>query len=262
MGTIRRHLSPAVRNVFARLGWLPQRISHEADIRSTLGLIRPFKITTPLKRYGGEGDGGYLLPETLENVTAVFSPGVAQTSLFEAYFADLGIPCFMIDPNVDNPPIRHSNFIFERMALGPTSIPGSQIALEDWVTKYAQEGNLVLQMDIEGAEYESILAAPRNILSRFGYIALELHDFTALASRSGGRLIRATIQKLLESHLPIHVHPNNCCRPLRTKRILLPNVIEVSFARRDLVLAAGEYAVLPHPLDAPNVQKRDWQIEW
>ena len=49
-----------------------------------ISLLKPFDLGHPLIRMGGPtGDGGYLLPDVLDDIKYCFSPGVGLTSEFE-----------------------------------------------------------------------------------------------------------------------------------------------------------------------------------
>jgi hypothetical protein len=50
--------------------------------------------------------------------------------------------------------------------------------LETWVksqAEYQLEHDFLLQMDIEGGEYLTLLATPQEVLRRFRIIVLEIH---------------------------------------------------------------------------------------
>lgn len=56
---------------------------------------------------------------------------------------------------------------FDKLFLGPTT-SRQFISLDDWVARYAPpDGDLLLQMDIEGAEYVTLNAARTGTLERF-----------------------------------------------------------------------------------------------
>jgi hypothetical protein len=54
-----------------------------SKVREVARLLAPQPSPTPLIRLGGETDGAYLIPDDLEGVSALFSPGVAESSSFE-----------------------------------------------------------------------------------------------------------------------------------------------------------------------------------
>ena len=56
------------------------------------------------------------------------------------------------------------------------------ISLENWVNKYISDSSLdlILQMDIEGAEYRNLLSTSKSLLNRFRILVIEFHDFSEL----------------------------------------------------------------------------------
>lgn len=82
--------------------------------------VRPISTNHDLIRIGGKSDGGYLVPDDLENIEICFSPGVSKISDFKSDLASRGIKCFMADYSVDAPPVQNELFHFEKKFLGPS----------------------------------------------------------------------------------------------------------------------------------------------
>ncbi len=53
--------------------------------------MHPIDSGHSLVRLGGDGDGGYLVPDDLEGIGACFSPGVSDVADFELAFAARGV---------------------------------------------------------------------------------------------------------------------------------------------------------------------------
>ena len=112
--------------------------------------------------------------------------------------------------------------------------PGEDnISLEDWIRDHDAEGDLLLQMDIEGAEFRNILATSEETLARFRVIVLEVHG---LGKMLDGPILRGAIapffQKLARDFTAVHAHPNNCCGEFSVPDtdIRIPNVLELTLA--------------------------------
>ncbi len=241
--------------------WLPggtvlARASGRRDVEGLLRSFRPMETGHSLVRVGGGGDGGYLVPDDLDGIEACFSPGVANTANFELEMARRGIPSFLADYSVDGPPESHPMFRFEKKFLGPRE-DEVHVTLDGWVARCAPgNGDLVLQMDIEGAEWEVLLAASDATLRRFRLMVLELHDVQRAWERGGLQLMRAALGRLEAGFVVAHVHPNNRGGVVRRQGLHVPPLLEVTWLRRDRVRGAGGVARLPHPLDRPNVPGR------
>ena len=114
----------------------------------------------------------------------------------------------------------------------------------------------LLKLDIESAEYEVLLAAPPELLSRCRVIIVEFHQLDPLWSAPFFRLASAVIHKLLHSHACVHIHPNNHDGVLRYRRIDLPPTMEFTFLRRDRL---PPFTPVAHRLSPPaGSRQRSW----
>lgn len=168
------------------------------QLRNALKLVHLEGSPAPLIRIGGSNDGGYLVPDDLDGVTACFSPGVADSSSFEIGMADRGIRSHMADYSVDNPPVSGDLFTFDKLFLATHNEDGKYIRLDDWVySKSHKHEDLILQMDIEGDEWPILADAAPEVLERFRIIILELHGLeTLLTDVVGLKIFEAVIRKL------------------------------------------------------------------
>ena len=240
-------------NILLYLGLSLGRVPKYKSLVRIFTLVRPINIGIDLVRVGGDNDGAYLLPEDLDGITAVFSPGVATEFSFEKTFADQGIPCFMIDGSVDSPPSSHENFFFEKLWLSPVTKKGESISLDDWIHKAPASGDLVLQMDIEGAEFGCLITAKAATLQRFRVIVVEYHNLGQMLNVKSLRRVQGVFEKLSNTHTVVHAHANNCCPVFRIRKIRIPTVIEVTYIRNDRVKERNGFASIPHEQDQLNV---------
>ena len=163
--------------------------SFTSEIKTLIASLHPIvgadRAAAPLIRLGPEGDGGYVVPDDLDGVTALFSPGVAFVSGFERDCADRGVAVFMADGSVERPATDHGRFTFTQKYIGRKSDTGF-MTLSDWVEDSVPDtdGELVLQMDIEGFEYEVLQSAPESLMRRFRMLVIEFHDLELMWSRS------------------------------------------------------------------------------
>jgi hypothetical protein len=166
----------------------------------------------------------------------------------------------MVDASIESLPQENESFTFDSLWLGAWDDEATRtISLDSWVAKYAPDpaaGDLLLQMDIEDAEWVTLAATSHETLSRFRIIVLELHDLTSLASRKGNVYMRAIFEKLGEQFVVVHAHPNNCFNPERIKGVPIHPILEITLLRKDRVEYAEETERFPHPLDARNVLDR------
>jgi len=227
-----------------------------AAIRQLLRELRPIDAGIDLVRVGPAGDGGYLVPDDLEGIRYVFSPGVSTESGFEAKLADRGLPVFLADASVDGPAQAHPRFVFDKKFVG--SLTNERyMTLDDWHTaKLAGDtSELLLQMDIEGGEYETLLAASPALLTRFRIVIIEFHWLPELWGAAFFAVASCVFRKLLQTHSVVHIHPNNCCGSVTSAGIEIPRIAEFTLLRNDRARTRTYRTNFPHPLDRPNVAK-------
>jgi len=228
-------------------------------VRAIAGRLAPHAIGRDLVRIGPAGDGGYLLPDDLDGISVCVSPGVSTECGFDLALAERGIDVYMADASVDGPPHPHPRFHFAKKFLGAIS-QGDDLTIADFcgsIPNFASAGDLLLQMDIEGAEYPVILGMDQALLARFRIVVLELHWLDIIAHRFGHDVIKATFDKLLADHTAVHLHPNNCCGSVMVHGIEVPHIMEVTLLRNDrATFTRNSSRPYPHPLDADNVSFR------
>ena len=222
-------------------------------LKSLLNKLHPVSCDKGLIRLGPMSDGGYLIPDDLEGIEACFSPGVGFNSIFEKDCADRGMKVFLADKSVDKPKQSHEHFVFTKKHIGIMN-NDSFMTIDDWVESSLPDSksDLLLQMDIEGSEYEVLLVASYDILQRFRIIVVEFHSLNELCRRSFFILASRVFEKLLQTHTCVHNHPNNFSDLVKFKGLEIPTVMELTFLRNDRVSSPSFAKIFPHPLDADN----------
>lgn len=227
------------------------------EVRRVIRLLQPVASPFPLIRIGANTDGGYLVPDDFDGVVACFSPGVAESAHFELALAKSGIRSFMIDYSVENVPIQHPLFNFEKLFLGITTDREKFIRLDDWIAeKFSGVGDLVLQMDIEGAEWTILADVTPEVLRRFRMIVVEIHNLDEILTNPHSLRFAETIfTKIRSDFSPVHIHPNNSGGELNYSGVQIPRLLEVTFLRNDRFLRSNVFqnVQIPHSLDVQNV---------
>lgn len=232
-------------------------ITNKSSLETFFTSIKPVSTNYRLIRIGGESDGGYLIPDDLEDIKICFSPGVSTVSDFESDMAKRGMTCFLADYSVEAPPLHNQSFHFEKKYLGQAN-NSVYMTFEKWVKRNApQQKDFILQMDIEGSEYGVILDTDAEILRKFRILVVEFHKIDNLTSRLGFELINLTFEKLLKDFVVVHIHPNNYSKPIRYLEYLIPPIMEFTFLRKDRILSSHPTMHFPHPLDRKNVAEKD-----
>jgi hypothetical protein len=242
-------------DILATLGISVTRCVDVQLVRLLIKRLHPVTTDKKLIRIGGEGDGGYLVPDDLAGLVACFSPGVGAVASFEAALLARGIPCYLADASVAGPPIPDMLVHFDKKFLGVVN-DDTTTTLDEWVKACAPNGDLILQMDIEGAEWPVFLNVSDEVLKRFRIIVVELHSLERLIDKMGFELMFAALDRLLRQFHVVHNHPNNVARPLRARGLTIPRLLEVTFLRQDRAHITGFAKRFPHPLDRKNAPDR------
>lgn len=256
--------------VFKKLlekGFDVKKMNSKEKVIEFIEKLHPVKTQYELIRIGPNTDGGYLVPDDLQGIEACFSPGVDQVSEFELECINLGMKVFMADKSVDKPnlSIPETSYGFLKKYIG-TSDNDDFITMDTWVNQSLESkiSELILQMDIEGSEYYSILKTSSSLMKRFRIMVFEFHYLERLWDVEGFDLLSTVFDKILETHICVHIHPNNCCGVTIRQGIEIPRVAEFTFIRKDRVNLQGYQNIFPNILDFDNTSKpsmilsKDW----
>ncbi|MEM9826361.1 MAG: hypothetical protein AAF958_07215 [Planctomycetota bacterium] len=252
-------MSQLVKQFFFRAGFNFQRVTPTAAVRSLIAKMAPVNTEVPLIRLGGDGDGGYLVPDDLNDIAACYSPGVYEVAQFEKDLVDRGIECYLADRTVDAPPIKSDKIHFLKKHIGVVD-DASLITMETWLESTSDPGreakDLLLQMDIERAEYCVLLSMPRKLLQRFRVLVVEFHDLHLMFDRRIYPIYEAVFRKLLKDFHLIHMHPNNFTPNVTRDGVAVPPLMEITFHRKDRAETTEFSRTFPHPLDRDNVPSK------
>jgi hypothetical protein len=211
-----------------------------------------------LERFGPDRDGGYVIPSIVSELDYCFSPGVSNSALFELELAErFGIKSFMADASIEGLPQQHEYFSFRKTYIGGTNTD-EFIKLSKWVEDSLpalDSHQMMLQMDIEGYEYDVLCAESEEFLSKFSIIVIEFHYLHRLFQLGFFQFFRALMKKLFENFSVCHTHPNNTAPISEYNEIQIPILTEMSFIRNDLIdkCHSKDKVKLPHFLDRDNV---------
>ena len=173
--------------------------------------LQPVKLANcEFKRFGEPNDGGYLLcANLLASVQSGYSYGISG---YDQWGCDvsrgLTVPvheydCFNLQVPVC--PLGRTVFHGECIGAEPATIEGRPFdTLEN---QFAKNGDgakrVVVKMDVEGAEWDSLLRTPDDVLQRIDQLTIELHGV-----REPERFI-AVVMKLKKFFYVANIHFNN-----------------------------------------------------
>lgn len=235
--------------------WI-EKTNSKAELENFINRFKKNYISCELIRVGAEGDGGYLLPNILKDIRYCYSPGVNDNTSFEEELsAKYNIKSFMADASVDKAPISGSNFEFISKYLGACSY-NRFITLSDWINETSGFNDIgkILQMDIEGSEYDVLIFEDGKTLSSFSTMIIEFHFLQNIFKEDFLRTISSILEKIYKYFSICHVHPNNIGGLVELDGIQVPRVMEITFIRNDYIeqCSNNKNIILPNILDVKN----------
>ena len=217
--------------------------------------LRPVKIELDFIRIGGNNDGSYLVPVTGIKYDGVVSPGVGRTYDFDRAIVDDDCLVVLVDGTVEEPVSLPKNFVFlPKMLHSADDAQDNQVSLKTLTNRYFSSARaLVLQMDIEGGEYEVLNSIEPEVLDPYALVLVEFHHLhRILESNSWKKSIEGAIKLLSNDFVLIHTHPNNVGKFFLWKFKIFPKVVETTWLKKSYVEKSYGWATLPHPLDQRN----------
>ncbi len=177
--------------------------------------LQPVVLTNcTFARFGSANDGGYLMCENLiEPIDAAYSYGVGPN---DDWGCDVSrryhVPVYQYDCFDPARPICNGGtLVFHNECVGDhTGNRGPHYfdTLENQITKNGDIGRrVIIKMDIEGAEWNSLLAAPDELLASIPQIAMEMHGY------DNAKIVEV-LRKLKRNFYLVNLHFNNwSCTP-------------------------------------------------
>lgn len=225
---------------------------HREARQHLLDALMPVQLTNcEMERFGSEQDGGYpLCGNLMQNVEVAYSYGInGRDSWGCAVSERYGIEVHQYDCFETAAPLcPRGSSLFHAECIGaekrvldgrPFDTLSSQI-----VRNRNQNMELVMKMDVEGAEWDSLLATPNSVFARVDQLVVEFHD---LDDQRYLKLVEKLRKQFYVANL--HFNNNSCAEDLAPFPAW---AFEVLFVSKRIAKTKGVAAPLPHPLDAPN----------
>jgi len=229
--------------------------SKQSKFIKFFSMMKPWTMANHQKtRIGRNEDGGYVIPKMPYNFDLCISVGIADDVSFDRELADQNTIIMMYDHTIRALPYEHPNFLFHQIGWGPTTGNGF-ISLKD-INKnplVSKAKHKILKFDIEGAEFEIFKTLDVEDLEDFEVITFEIHYFNRLVDDEYYNNAFNVIEKMNKNHIPIWVHANNFGQMFFIEGLCIPEVLELTFMRRDLdVFPSISNDPIPGPYDMPN----------
>lgn len=232
-----------------------------AQIRQLYDLIRPqtYPGLKKLRVGNRQGDGGYVMVDEFSGIKAALSLGIGDEITWDVEMSEKGIHVFQFDHTVEAPEgvANNPRLHFFKCGIASYADPQQNVKtigdiLADEMADYP--GDLILKMDIEGHEWDSLAHISEEVFSRFRQICLEIHNPLA---RPGQWVWRnrnlSVLQKLHRKFAPVHLHANNAGFVKKLFGLTVPRALEITYLRRDGQSFSDSTDAFPGEYDVPNV---------
>jgi len=206
---------------------------HSKSTHELISILAPNKFKGDLKRFGDKGDGSYVLPKNIVTPkTHLISGGIADNNEFEIELAKKGVTGIQVDNSITRAPKEHKNLIFKFATLGDKD-GTNEISLGNLISNAPTNKNLIVKLDIEGAEIAALQNLSKKSLKRIDCLVLELHNLSSLVQND--RVLKSLI-KLKNSGLSsVYLQANNGILDYIISGVLIPDNVEVTFVRKEKV---------------------------
>jgi Methyltransferase FkbM domain len=238
---------------------VPVRVAQQRQ--GLFDLLQPVALANcQLERFGERNDGGYLMcGNLLGEVRSGYSYGISG---YDKWGCDISTKlevtvhqydCF----NTTRPACRAGRTVFHEECVGATAETVEGRTFDTVANQFAKNGDsskrIVLKIDVEGAEWDSLLAAPDATLQQIDQMSVEFHWVRDESSRwvLDERYFRLVLR--LKQFFEVgHIHFNNasCVGDLEPFPTWAYEVLFVS--KRLAVLDPARNAGGLHPVDARN----------
>lgn len=194
-------------------------------------LLQPFTLIDidPI-RIGKEGDGSYFLIPDFSEQDCVFSVGIGDEISFDEHIVDLVGNLVMIDHTIPCfiPPHPSMKMIHKRFSTNQNDL---EVNFSFLFNRFLHK-DYILKMDIEGGEWSILDAVTTQQLANFRQIVIEFHNITRFSTLSQRSQALNVIEKINLTHAAFFIHANNNGNFRTFGDAVIPDVIEVSFARK------------------------------
>jgi hypothetical protein len=204
----------------------------ERNIKALISVIAPKGTNLKLKRFGGLGDGSYVLPQKyVTKGTYLISGGIENNNELEISLANLGVHGIQIDDSINQAPKTHKNLEFRKVTISDSNSQ-TETTLSSLMKLNSNEGRLIVKLDIEGYEWKTLAALTKNELASIDCLILELHNLSLISNPDQGKEILEVLGKIEAAGLrSIFCQANNGCLTYVLGGTLIPDNMEVTFIK-------------------------------
>ena len=241
------------------------------SIHALLSTLQPRQaVHAKRRRLGRPRDGGYVILDH-ENLsdTVLYSYGIGDNDSFDRDFGKrYGVRVQQYDFSIA-PPAEKEGFTFHQQGISHEKKQNCNTLQAHLEQNGDGDKRIFLKIDVEGAEWLSLLHTPESVLKQCNQIVIELHDLSG-CGKTGNYPDVTQAQKIqmlekITKHFHCwHVHANNYANIHMVDGFKVPDALEVTFINQALYPVEGnstEY--FPTKYDQPCcVRRKDTQLDF
>ena len=230
------------------------RIGNDSKTIITYKNIAWIEGTSPI-RSGNDNNGGYVMLDHQIDNSIAYNFGRLGNVTWDLALLDRGCTVFQYDHTINRPPVHHPDFHFSSIevswACDSDKTPNTVEALLH-MNGHNGRNDLLMRMNLEGNEWDVLQSLDVTTLAQFSQIIVEFHKMFDVVSIDRMQKILAVFNKLHEFHQVIHLHGSNNNRIGAIEGIALPDLLEITFVRRDDLIFTDCTDSFPRAIDRPN----------
>ena len=167
---------------------------------------------------------------------------------FDDELAKRGIDVYMYDHTINSLPYENKKFHWKKIGICGKNTRGDKLkTLEELLVEngHTKEKNMILKMDVEFYEWDSVLDLKEETLNQFKYIAIEFH-FKSQHEYKNTDIYYHVFKKLYQTHQPFYIR----CNENRGNKVDFGNnrichIMEVCYIIREGNLFTKDETVFP-----------------
>lgn len=236
----------------------------EQYFREIKDLLRVKHVISDNKyiRVGRMNDGGYVMLDDFNKDMRAYSFGISDDISWDKEMVErCGLEVFMYDHTIKGLPEYNKNFHYLKMGISSEDdVEKHLLSMNSILTNNGDidNKNLILKMDVEGAEYDFLCNTPSEIIDNFKQIVIEFHNITKMKNKEK---LFESLNKLNETHQIVWIHGNNCDFSEIDDGIVVPNAVEALYLNRRYYEFEDKEVYFPWEIDQSNRYKlRDIQL--
>ena len=212
-------------------------------------LILPKKVVGKKRiLIGKKGGGCYVLLDDLKDIKIAYSFGINNNVNFDKDLADRDIDIYMYDHTINSLPYNNPKFHWKKIGIcGKKKSYKNFKDLETLISEngHSLEKNMILKIDVEHWEWESLNDLREEVLIQFKYIAIEFHFRDESISKES-KFYYNVLKKLEKTHQSFYFR----CNGKRSHIITFGNnkichILEVSYIIKKNNIFTYDEAIYP-----------------